>query len=182
MKKISEQIISYMNKKRNYSKEEMIVISYGMELFFSSIIKLLVYMFIGIAIGKGKEVLFATLVCCIIRKQSGGRHAKSEGMCFVISGIIVLFPVILAKYVIMERNFQIFSMLAINFIYAVYAPYDEYYIGRKKEAIKAKCKTLLWINVLFAIVWYLRGSYLEIGIIILYEQGVFILHKKELKD
>ena len=48
MKKISEQIISYMNKKRNYSKEEMIVISYGMELFFSSIIKLLVYMFIGI--------------------------------------------------------------------------------------------------------------------------------------
>lgn len=48
MKKMSEYIVSYMDKKRNYSIEEITVISYGIELFLNSVIKIIVYMLIVI--------------------------------------------------------------------------------------------------------------------------------------
>lgn len=91
MKKMSEYIVSYMDKKRNYSIEEITVISYGIELFLNSVIKIIVYMLIGILIGRMKEVLFSLLVWCSVRKQSGGRHAKNDSICFLISGFSIFF-------------------------------------------------------------------------------------------
>ena len=62
-------------------------------------------------------------------------------------------------------------------MYLIYAPYDEYYMGKRREAFKAKCKTILLINIVFILGIYLKRNYLYITIVILYEQGILILHK-----
>lgn len=177
MKKMSEYIVSYMDKKRNYSIEEITVISYGIELFLNSVIKIIVYMLIGILIGRMKEVLFSFLIWCSVRKQSGGRHAQNDSICFLISGFSIFFPVIISSYIKIIKLQIIINILVINVMYLIYAPYDEYYMGKRREAFKAKCKTILLINIIFILGIYLKRNYLYITIVILYEQGILILHK-----
>ena len=59
MKNISKCIIENMDKKRKYSLEEKIVIEYGIELFLDSAVKAILYIGVGIIIGRIKETFCA---------------------------------------------------------------------------------------------------------------------------
>ena len=178
MGKLSEYVVSLMDRKRDYSKEEMTVIGYGMELLFNSMIKIIIYMVVGVIIGKKEDVLFSLLIWCSIRKQSGGWHAKSDAMCFAVSGIAIFLPVVVSPYIKVKNEWIIIGVIALNIIYLVYAPYDEYYVGRRKEKNKVKGKTLLLINIVWILGSQLKEIYLYIAMFVLYEQGILLLHKK----
>ena len=66
-------------------------------MFLNSAIKTILYIIGAIIIGRVKETLFALVIWCIIRKQSGGRHAKKDFVCFVISGSAIFFPVMVSS-------------------------------------------------------------------------------------
>lgn len=66
-------------------------------MFLNSAIKTILYIIGAIIIGRVKETLFALVIWCIIRKQSGGRHAKKDFVCFVISGSAIFFLVMVSS-------------------------------------------------------------------------------------
>ena len=151
-----------------------------MELFLNSAIKTILYIIGAIIIGRVKETLFALVIWCIIRKQSGGRHAKSDLVCFIISGSAIFSPVMISSSLKITLKMMVISVIVINLIYMLYAPYDEYFNAgeRKIEKKIAKYKSIVCLN-LFLITGRLGGAkYLNIAIIILLEQGGLIIHKK----
>ena len=132
-------------------------------MFLNSAIKTILYIIGAIIIGRVKETLFALVIWCIIRKQSGGRHAKKDFVCFVISGSAIFFPVM------------------VNLIYMLYAPYDEYFYAeeRKNEKKIAKYKSIVCSNFALIIGYLCETKYLNIAIIILLEQGGLIIHREK---
>ena len=170
MKNISKCIIENMDKKRKYSLEEKIVIEYGIELFLDSAVKAILYIGVGIIIGRIKETFCALIVWCMIRKQSGGRHAKNNFICFMISGSAIFFPIILSAFWKITTEISAISMIIVN---------DEYftYEEHKQEKINAKCKTIILINAFLLVTFFFRKIYLEIVIITLLEQGMLIIHR-----
>lgn len=178
MEKLSKYIIDGMNQKRKYTPEEKKIIQYGIELFLSSAVKIVLYISLGIIIGKAKESFFALVVWCVVRKQSGGRHAKSESICFVISGSAILGAAIISSFVHFNTQLLIVNVIMINLIYAIYAPYDEYFDikGHEVEKRVAKYKSILILNLFLIIGLGINEKYLNIVIITLLEQGVLIIH------
>ena len=100
-------------------------------MFLNSAIKTILYIIGAIIIGRVKETLFALVIWCIIRKQSGGRHAKKDFVCFVISGSAIFFPVMVSSALKLTLKMIVISVIVINLIYMLYAPYDEYFYGLK---------------------------------------------------
>ena len=130
-------------------------------MFLNSAIKTILYIIGAIIIGRVKETLFALVIWCIIRKQSGGRHAKKDFVCFVKMIVI--------------------SVIVINLIYMLYAPYDEYFYAeeRKNEKKIAKYKSIVCSNFALIIGYLCETKYLNIAIIILLEQGGLIIHREK---
>lgn len=83
-----------MDKENNYDETEKVVISYGMELLLNSVLKTVIHLLNGIVVGKGLEVTCAVVIFACIRKISGGRHATTNIGCFVMTGGIVFWPLI----------------------------------------------------------------------------------------
>lgn len=79
-----------MSKDNKYNEIEQAVISYGLELLLNSVLKTCIYMLIGIVSGKGLEVACSLVGFICIRKFSGGCHATTNTVCFVLTGGIVL--------------------------------------------------------------------------------------------
>ena len=89
-KALAEQIVAVMDRYNNYEELEKIVICYGMELFLNSILKISIYFVIGFSIGKGVETILSIIIFGSLRKVSGGRHAKTDVGCFIMTGSIIL--------------------------------------------------------------------------------------------
>lgn len=151
-------------------------------MFLNSAIKAMLYIIGAIIIGRVKEILFALVIWCIIRKQSGGRHAKSDFVCFVISGSAIFFPVMMSSVLKITLKMMIISVSVINLIYMLYAPYDEYFNAeeRKNEKKIAKYKSIVCLNLFLIIGCLCEAKYLNIAIIILLEQGGLIIHREKL--
>lgn len=146
MKNISKCIIENMDKKRKYSLEEKIVIEYGIELFLDSAVKAILYIGVGIIIGRIKETFCALIVWCMIRKQSGGRHAKNNFICFMISGSAIFFPIILSAFWKITTEISAISMIIVNYVYILYAPYDEYFTYEEHKQ-ESQCSGGEWQRI-----------------------------------
>ncbi len=92
-KALAEQIVAVMDRYNNYEELEKIVICYGMELFLNSILKISIYFVIGFSIGKGVETILSIIIFGSLRKVSGGRHAKTDVGCFIMTGSIIFLAV-----------------------------------------------------------------------------------------
>ena len=89
-KALAEQIVAVMDRYNNYEELEKIVICYGMELFLNSILKISIYFVIGFSIGKGVETILSIIIFGSLRKVSGGRPAKTDVGCCIVTGSIIL--------------------------------------------------------------------------------------------
>ena len=87
------QIVRQMNKKKQYSDSEKEVFAYGLEIILDSLLKAVIYLAVGFAFGRGREVAVVMLFFGVLRKTSGGKHAKTSIMCFILTGGILAFSV-----------------------------------------------------------------------------------------
>lgn len=147
---LTNLIVSGMNKKRHYTEYEKQVFTYGVELVLNSVLKIFVYLIIGRALGKLKELIVAIFLFAFLRKSSGGKHSKTNIGCFLITGSIL----ILSIYIPYVLNLSGIPYLIICFItwvvYVKCAPLDEYYQEKEREIErkKQKIKTVIWVSVL----------------------------------
>lgn len=95
---ISEYFVGVIGRNRNYSREEKIVITYGVELIFNTLLKSIVYILLGMLLHQTLETVLSIFVFGFLRYFTGGVHAKTDMGCFLITGGIV-FGAVFVPYV-----------------------------------------------------------------------------------
>ena len=126
-KALAEQIVAVMDRYNNYEELEKIVICYGMELFLNSILKISIYFVIGFSIGKGVETILSIIIFGSLRKVSGGRHAKTDVGCFIMTGSIIFLAVMSPDVVNVSIKVYALIILFMNGIFICLSPCDEYF-------------------------------------------------------
>lgn len=166
---VSEKIIGCISEKRYYSDSERIVFTYGMELLLNFVLKAMIYIGIGCVFQKGLETVLSIFVFGVLRFFSGGKHAKTDTGCFLISGSIILIAVCV-PLIFQVTTVQYLIILGIvNFIYGMFSENQKHFgCGNKKN----KLGVLIILNLMF-FVSSLGGSYWKMLVMIIaIEQGI----------
>lgn len=119
---ITEQMTNWLNNASPISKEDNIIVQYGLELIIESLAKIIFILIIGVALGKGIKVFLTLIVFCSLRSQAGGIHAKSNLGCTLFMIFICTFSLIFSLLPpIGKLENSTFFVLAGGII-ALYAP------------------------------------------------------------
>lgn len=88
MQNIYNQIVSILIRTKNVADEDREVYEYALKIFVRGIINFLTVIFIGFGFKMLKESLIIFAAFFVLRKFTGGIHAKSYGFCLLSSAII----------------------------------------------------------------------------------------------
>ena len=116
---LSEKIMRRLRVRRQYSDNEYIVIMYGLELFLNTMLKLVVYLIAGFVCGKFLETLAIIVIWVSLRSCSGGKHAKTDLGCFLLSGGVITFAILCGNIAEMDNETYLGIGILINVLYAI---------------------------------------------------------------
>lgn len=117
MQNIYSQIVSNLIRTKNVADEDREVYEYALKIFVRGIINFLTVIFIGFGFRMLKESLIIFAAFFVLRKFTGGIHAKSYGFCLLSSTIIFaccLFSVKILNN--LNNSYIIFLMSALAVI------------------------------------------------------------------
>lgn len=117
MQNIYSQIVSNLIRTKNVADEDREVYEYALKIFVRGIINFLTVIFIGFGFRMLKESLIIFAAFFVLRKFTGGIHAKSYGFCLLSSAIIFaccLFSVKILNN--LNNSYIIFLMSALAVI------------------------------------------------------------------
>lgn len=178
---LTEQIVGEFDKRKKYSNDEKVVISYGIELFLNSALKALIYMLIGISFHKFSEVVVVTIIFGIFRTLSGGIHAETDTGCFLLTGCLIMVAVI-SPYIFNISSKDCWQIYVIcNFIYLIFAPSDEYYDdpNHHREKMMTKTKVIIMVNIFWAIGSAVNDYWRKLILATIMIQGITLLGRKK---
>lgn len=180
-KALAEQIVAVMDRYNNYEELEKIVICYGMELFLNSILKISIYFVIGFSIGKGVETILSIIIFGSLRKVSGGRHAKTDVGCFIMTGSIIFLAVMSPDVVNVSIKVYALIILFMNGIFICLSPCDEYFesLENNNEKMIVKWESVLMINIIFTIGIFINNYWRTIIFMVIVAQGITLIGGKE---
>lgn len=88
-RRISKSITKWCQKHLVMDEEESAVMEYGLRCLLGVVWNALLFVSIGMGIGKGKETVLAVLVFGTIRMYAGGAHMRSRAGCTLTSGVLI---------------------------------------------------------------------------------------------
>lgn len=178
---LSSLIVSYMNQNGEYTDNERLIFTYGIELLLNSLLKIMIYLAIGCIMGKGMKVIEALFVFGILRKLSGGRHAKTSLGCFLITGIILILGIGVPYIVCFSNSEYIFVAIVTWIIYLCFAPCDEYYqaMERKSERKRQKTKSLILSGGILTAGYFMDRYWRMLMLCITFLQGITTVELKK---
>ena len=100
-RKFLNSSIDLIKKHKKYTKEEIEIITYGLEGLYMTITKMVVIIGIALALGILKEVLMLLVCYNIIRSQAFGLHATKSIYCLISSLICFIGGALICKYLIL---------------------------------------------------------------------------------
>lgn len=96
IKSLSNKITSFLVCNNSIDNEDSEICSYGLEVLISSLINLVIVLFIGFILAKFIQTVVFVACYCSIRQFSGGYHASSHWKCiftFLCMYIVTVFIV-----------------------------------------------------------------------------------------
>lgn len=109
MEKYYRKLSNFLVSNHSIKKSDSELYEYAAKVFFQSIISIVVTIFIGIAFGMIRECLCFIFVFIILRKFTGGLHAKKYSHCLISSTALIIMSLIVIR--VLEKNrFQIIFM------------------------------------------------------------------------
>lgn len=108
MKYLSEHMASWLIKHGAIPQEDRVLYEYATYSFIISILPLFIVMFFGVIQGKTVESILLIIPFMLIRKFSGGYHAKHSWVC-IISSCAVLF---LCVYIVSDIRYGMLLNIA----------------------------------------------------------------------
>ncbi len=114
MEKIARKIAANLAKSLHYDEEQEAVIAYGMIAITQIVVTIILITIIGILAGVWIEALIITFSVSILRKYSGGSHAKTLELCTAIGVIYSVGFASIAKYILAPSiSLEILTLLGI---------------------------------------------------------------------
>lgn len=179
---LSNLIVSGLNPDKRYTENEQQVFTYGIELILNSLLKITVYLIIGFLLGTGKEVITTLFIFGILRKLSGGSHARTNLGCFLITGSILALSVGIPYILCVSK--QVYPLIAamIWTIYVLFAPRDQYNEGKEKAANMQKAKSVIILSMLFLIGYFQESYWQSLLLYITSLQGITLIRFENRKN
>lgn len=150
-------------------KEKAVIIQYGVELFFDTTIKYLLFLCWGGISGKMTETILTLTIFSGIRISAGGVHAKTSIGCALAMGTVLFFSITAAGFIpILDIWVLIVFLLGTLIIYQ-YAPNGntaDIFLDEKDRKYKRNCSlvTLLFFSIL-AFIWVKMRNLILISIL-----------------
>lgn len=142
-------------KKEDVSENELVILTYGIEVFLNEFIKIIIAVILGILLGEILLVLYSIVFLLLIRRYSGGIHFESNLICLLYSLVaIVVMPVFGKRF---DLGIGIAAVLCVvelvAFMFFIEKRHDE----SKRQLLIRKCK-LLFVYVVGLFFAYILGG------------------------
>lgn len=92
----------YLSENQNISKDDEELYEYAAKVIIHGIINIVITILIGIFFGMLKECVCLFITFFILRKFTGGLHAKKYIYCFISSIVLIILSLFIIRY--LEQN------------------------------------------------------------------------------
>jgi len=151
--------INLITKNKQYTHEEIEIISYGLEGLYLTLTKMIIIITLSLILGILKETINLLLCYNIIRSQSFGLHASKSIYCLISSIIFFIGGAFLCKYISLPNWLIISTSLLCNIFLILYAPADTHkrpLINEKKRKRFKKLSIILGIIYTILIIIFIE--------------------------
>lgn len=157
MQKYTETVAAWLIKCQVIEEQEKELYCYAMESYILFWSPMIIALLLGIIMGKVKESIFVIIPFMIIRKYSGGYHAKHLSVCLICSLLLLLLCILIACSIPANTILMFITLIAcLNLI--IFSPIDhENRILDSKEKIAYKKVIGIFTSVAYMAVWILRS-------------------------
>lgn len=121
--KASELIVEWLINIKEIDISDKELYQYALYSFFLTISPLLLAIVFGSIMGCLIQSIYIILPFMFIRKFSGGYHAKHPIICFIFSILLLFICIKFSMYIIYNKYFLIFTLVAIIII-MIFSPID----------------------------------------------------------
>ncbi|RDY24933.1 hypothetical protein CHF27_001665 [Romboutsia maritimum] len=170
------------------SEEDINILKYGMFVIIHTIFTAIITIFVGIIIGRLKEVLIITICCGLLKRYSGGVHASSPNRCTIIGLMMVILLTFIGDIIIQKSDKFIFLMIIMILITLEYfIIYKRCPIGCKEKPLKNENKRkklrkksfklmniYILVIILLYVFYFLKNIYFIKSIIMSVVLGIFM--------
>lgn len=163
--------MNLITKNKQYTKDEIDIIKYGLETIYLTVTKMIVIFLLAYILGIIKEVFILLITYNIIRSQAFGLHASKSIYCLISSLVFFIGGAYLCKYIIIKKWLIITLSLICNILLFIYAPADTHkrpLINKKKRKRFKLLSTILGIIytiIIIIFIDYPMINFLLIGMI-----------------
>lgn len=148
LNKMATKISSKMLQLGIFSDEMYDIYVYGFELVLSFLFSVAVMLFVGIVTNRIINTILFLLVFITLRSFTGGYHANTYGVCFMVTISVFLVTLLLAEYINISWWYYLFLLsVGLPIIY-IFAPI-EHHNKPLETNDKARCKmisTILFLS------------------------------------
>lgn len=149
-KKFLNSSMKLITKNKQYTRDEIEIIKYGLETIYLTITKSIVIFALAYLLDVFFEMLLLLITYNIIRSQAFGIHASKSIYCLLSSLVMFIGGALICKYCIFPDWFLISLAVGCNICLLLYAPADTH----KRPLINAKRRNK-WklLSVTFGIIY-----------------------------
>jgi len=173
MEKMAKQLACNIASSLGYDKEKEAVIAYGLIAMIQITITVLIVLLFGILIDAPVEALIICFSASILRKYSGGAHAKTPELCTFITVVYCTLTAFLAKNVIATIYSPTPMIIAILIIFGLsfliiykFAPVDSpnkpITTEKKIKRMRKGSFIILALYLTLSIVFWMLSSHWEV--------------------
>ena len=109
---ISDMMAFYLLNKKLITEEELPIYRYGLNAFINSLLQIILLSFLGICYGLILETVAFLLTFILLRRFTGGYHAKTKLKC-LLCGMFMWFIAVSVSKVTLPVNADLFLNLVI---------------------------------------------------------------------
>lgn len=171
--------IANLLKQDEDSKEDKLLLVYGIEVFLNEFLKLVCAWLLALFIGILPEVIFATVEFILLRHYAGGKHFESNAVCFIVSVLSMILPAIIGKCIDFEIEILVVLNILICLFLIIYAPLNEKKLLSRHEKFARKISSIVIYGIAVIVAELLGGAqYFNIVWLIGVIEVISILQKR----
>lgn len=163
IEKLSNSISSYLCRELSYSDEKEEVLSYGLQIFLGTGLKLLTIVILSYILDIFKSTIVVSFSFILFRRIIGGGHSDTYNKCYFLSVSLMLLLGLLGELLILSYHLLLISVITVYLasiaVTIMWVPMgtEKKAIKNKKTRLKIKRKTFYILTAWLLILLYLQA-------------------------
>lgn len=153
---LASKITAWCLKRNEMSETQAIAVTYGIELIFNSLFKVIGLILLGLVFGRAWDVILSIGCFSLLRSCAGGVHMKSSLGCFLSMVLVCVLSCVGADYIgYLPVGVMIALTIGIIVVNKLYAPFftENNPIEDEKIIKKKNIGAVVISVILLVIIW-----------------------------